>query len=112
MASETFLASFGLIGLRLVELHGIDPRRFAQQVGIASIELTDAKTRLPAQLVEMGFSKAASLIPDPAFALRAAECWHPSNLGTVGYAWISSGSLRTALKRLERFSNILGQKAS
>ena len=29
MASETSLASFGLIGLRLVELHGVDARRFA-----------------------------------------------------------------------------------
>jgi len=31
MASETFLASFGLIGLRLVELHGIDPQRYSQE---------------------------------------------------------------------------------
>jgi len=112
MASETFLASFGLIGLRLVELHGIDPQRFAQQIGIDSTIVPETRTRLPAQLVDAAFAKAASLIPDPAFALRAGECWHPSYLGTVGYAWISSGSLRTALKRLERFSNILGQKAS
>ena len=112
MASETFLASFGLIGLRLVELHGIDPHRFAQQVGIASIGLPDAKTRLPSALLDSAFEKAAALIPDPAFALRAAECWHPSNLGTLGYGWLSSGSLRTALKRMERFSRILGQKAS
>ena len=112
MASETFLASFGLIGLRLVELHGIDPQRFAQQIGIESTTIPETRTRLPAQLIDAAFAKAASLIPDPAYALRAGECWHPSNLGTVGYAWIASSSLRTALKRLERFSRILGQKAS
>jgi len=112
MASETFLASFGLIGLSLVELHGIDPQRFAEQVGIASIEIPDARTRLPAQLADECFAKAASLIPDPAFALRAAACWHPSNLGTLGYAWLSSGTLRTALKRLVRFSRIIGEKAA
>ena len=112
MASETYLASFGLIGLRLIELHGIDPQRFAQQVGIASIEIPDAKTRLPSSLLDTAFAKAVSLIPDPAFALRSAECWHPSNLGTLGYAWLSSGSLRTALKRMARYSRVIGQKGS
>ena len=52
MASETFLASFGLIGLRLVELHGIDPQRFGQQIGIDSTMVPESRTRLPAQLVD------------------------------------------------------------
>lgn len=112
MASETFLASFGLIGLSLVELHGIDPQRFAEQVGIASIDIPNARTRLPSTLLDVAFAKAVSLIPDPAFALRSAECWHPSNLGTLGYAWLSSGSLRTALKRIARYSRVIGQKMS
>jgi len=112
MASDTFLASFGLIGLRLIELHGIDPQRFAQQVGIASIEIPDARTRLPSSLLDLAFEKAISLIPDPVFALRSAECWHPSNLGTLGYAWLSSGSLRTALRRIARYSRIIGQRMS
>lgn len=112
MSSETFLATFGLIGLRLVERHGVDPQRFARELGFASTAIPDAKTRLPSELGDIGFEKAMALIPEPAFALRAAECWHPSHLGTLGYAWLSSGSLRTALKRLERYSRILGQKAS
>jgi AraC-like DNA-binding protein len=112
MASETFLASFGLIGLRLIELHGIDPQRFAQQVGITSIEIPDAKSRLPSALLDLAFEKASLLIPDPAFALRSAECWHPSNLGTLGYAWLSSGSLRTALKRMARYTRVIGQRMS
>ncbi|MBK9596528.1 MAG: AraC family transcriptional regulator ligand-binding domain-containing protein [Rhodocyclales bacterium] len=112
MSSETFLATFGLIGLRLVERHGIDPQRFARELGFASTAIPDAKTRLPSELGDIGFEKAMALIPEPAFALRAAECWHPSHLGTLGYAWLSSGSLRTALKRLERYSHLLGQKAS
>ena len=110
MASETFLASFGLIGLRLVELNGIDPGRFAQQVGISSIELPDARTRLPSALLDVAFERAAQMIPDPAFALRAGECWHPSNLGPLGYGWLSSGSLRTALKRMARYTKLLGQR--
>lgn len=111
MAKETFLATFGLIGLRLLELHGIDQQRFAQQAGIGSTDVPTPKTRMAIELADKAFERAAQLIPDPAFALRAAECWHPSHLGTLGYAWLSSGSLRTGLKRLVRYSRILGQKA-
>jgi AraC-like DNA-binding protein len=111
MAKETFLATFGLIGLRLLELHGIDPQRFAQQAGIGSTDVPNPKTRMAIELADKAFERAAQLIPDPAFALRAPECWHPSYLGTLGYAWLSSGSLRSGLKRLVRYSRILGQKA-
>jgi hypothetical protein len=45
-----------------------------------------------------------SLIPDPAFALRAAECWHLAS-GHLGYAWLSSGSLRTALSGCALFAH-------
>jgi hypothetical protein len=109
MASTTFLATFGLIGLRLIELYGIEPCRFARQLGVKSIVVPDAKTRLSTDLIDAAFASAIAQIPDPAFALRSAECWHPSNLGALGYAWLSSRSLRTALKRLARFSKISGE---
>lgn len=112
MASETFLATMGLMVLRLVELHDIDSRAFVRQLGISLPTVPNPAARLPSTLVDEAFSKAARLITDPAFALRAGECWHPSNLGTLGYAWLSSKSLRTALKRMERYSRILGQKSS
>lgn len=112
MASETFLATFGLVGLRLVELNGIDPRAFAAQLGIDPANPPAAGSRLPSSLLDRGFARAVHHIPDPAFALRAGDCWHPSHLGTVGYAWLSSGSLHTALKRLTRYIRIIGQRMS
>ncbi len=109
---ETSLASLWLIVLRLVELHGIDPQAFSQEVGVPAATLRDVHARLPSRLVDLAFAKAAALIPDPAFALRAGECWHPSNLGTMGYAWLSSRTLHTALKRMERFACILSNRAT
>jgi AraC-like DNA-binding protein len=109
MTNETILATGGLVVMRLLELYGIDPQRFLQQIGVDPSLLRDPKARIPTRLADIGFMKMVSLIPDPAFGLRAAECWHPSNLGPLGYAWLSSGSLRTGLKRLERFSRILGK---
>jgi len=106
------LASMGQVLFRLVQIHGIDPQGFMKAVGINPDSFRDPTARFPMRLLDDAFSQAAFLIPDPAFALRAAECWHPSNLGPVGYAWLSSGSLRTALKRLDRYSRILGSQYS
>jgi AraC-like DNA-binding protein len=51
-------------------------------------------------------------ISDPTFALRAAECWHPSNLGALGFAWLSSSTLRTGLQRVVRYWRLLGERSS
>ena len=110
MPSPTFLASFGLIGLRLIALHGLDPQRFVGELGLPGTSPADADARLPSGLLDQAFELAMQRIPDTAFALRAGECWHPSHLGTLGYAWLSSGSLRTALRRMERHTRLLGQR--
>ncbi len=110
--SESTLATVWLIVLRLIELHGIDPEQFRKTLGLAAETLRDVRARLPSRLADVAFELAAVQIADPAFALRAAECWHPSNLGTMGYAWLSSRTLHTGLKRMERFSRILGDRFS
>jgi AraC-like DNA-binding protein len=102
------LATVWLIVLRLVELHGLDPRQFMDELGIRPETLRDVRARISSHLADVAFAKAMALIPDPAFALRAGECWHPSNLGTMGFAWLSSRTLHTGLKRMERFSRIIG----
>jgi AraC-like DNA-binding protein len=108
MAQESFLATNGLVLVRLVELHGIDPQGFMRECGIESSLLRDPNARIPSRLADIALTRAMALIPDPAFGLRAAECWHPSNLGSLGYAWLSSRTLHTGLKRIERFGRILG----
>ncbi|WP_374690560.1 AraC family transcriptional regulator [Accumulibacter sp.] len=108
--SGSTLATVWLILLRLVEVHGIDPEQFRKTLGVAPETLRDVQARLPGRLADIALSLAAAEIGDEAFALRAAECWHPSNLGTMGYAWLSSRTLHTGLKRMERFSRILGSR--
>lgn len=107
---ESMLATVWLIVGQLVERHGLDSQSFMQELGVAPETLRDVRARLPSRLADQAFEKAAALIPDPAFALLAAQCWHPSNLGTMGYAWLSSRTLHTGLKRIERFSRILGSR--
>ena len=48
------------------------------------------------------------MIPDPAFGLRASRCWHPSNLGALGHAWLSAETLHAGLGLLVRYWGIIG----
>ena len=108
---ETFLATTGRVFLRLLELHGIDADRFVREGGYAPELFRDPAARLPSSVVDVAALAAAERIADPAFALRAARCWHPSDLGALGYAWLASSTLRTALGRLVRYGRILGERA-
>jgi AraC-like DNA-binding protein len=111
-SQTTFLATLELVMLKLLELHGIDVNVFMQQLGFDAKSIPDPKDRMSTLIADQFFIKAITLIPDPAFALRTAECWHPSNLGALGYAWLSSATLQDGLDRLVRYSKILGQKAT
>ena len=107
---ETFLATMGQVFVRLVGMHGIDARALLREAGVDPAVLSDPEARLPSSVGDVVVAKAATLIPDPAFGLRAARCWHPSNLGVLGHAWLASSTLRTGLQCLERYNRIVGEK--
>jgi len=98
--------------MRLLEMHGIDAEQFVRDGGYAPEMFRDPSARLPTSVVDIASRVAAERIVDPAFGLRAARCWHPSNLGALGHAWLASSTLRTALNRLERYNRILSEKAT
>jgi AraC-like DNA-binding protein len=108
---DTFLATTGRIFMRLLELHGVDADQFVRDGGYSPDLFRDPAARLPSDVVDVAARAAAERIADPAFALRAARCWHPSDLGALGYAWLASSTLRTALGRLERYGRLLGERA-
>ena len=90
LPSETSLATLWLVMIRVVKRYGIDSDTFIRAIGLQPAALRDANARIPSRFSDVAFSRAMTLIPDPAFGLQAATCWHPSNLGVVGYAWLSS----------------------
>lgn len=108
--ASTSLATVWLMMLRLFEREGLAPDALIAGLGITREQLAEPGARVPSRLADVIFARAAAQIPDPAFALHAARCWHPSNLGILGYAWLSSSSLHTALKRLERYNRVLGER--
>src|SRR5262245_12134770 len=97
---ETFLATMGQVLVRLIEMHGIDAPALLREVGVDPATLRDPGARISSDSADQLIARAAAGISDPGFGLRAARCWHPSNLGALGHAWLTSSTLRTGLQRL------------
>jgi len=101
------LASIGQIVWRLIERHDLAPESFFLAAGIDPGIIHDPHAHIPRSKSDALMRALAGRMTNPAFGLQAATCWHPSNLGTLGYAWLSSSTLRTALKRLVRYWRIV-----
>lgn len=94
--------------VRLLEMHGVDARGLLRDAGIDAAVTADPGERIPNAQWQAVMRQAAQAIADPAFGLRAARCWHPSNLGALGHAWLAAATLRTGLELLVRYWRIIG----
>lgn len=108
MTAPTTLASTWLIFFRMLEAYGVEAHTLLRELGVDPELPRKPGARLSTGLADKFVARAAGLIADPAFGLTAAECWHPSNLGVLGYAWLSSNTLHQGLQRIERYSRVIG----
>lgn len=97
---------------RLLEMYGLDSVALARQAGIVVPEVLAPTDRIPLDQADALLEFVIPLIHDPAFGLQVARCWHPANLGVLGYAWLSSSTLRTGLRRLERYHRLVGERGA
>jgi hypothetical protein len=104
---DATLASMGQIVWRLIERHDLAPEPLFRAAGIDPKIIHDSHAHIERSKSDGLMRALAERIANSAFGLQAAQCWHPSNLGTLGYAWLSSSTLRTALKRLVRYWRIV-----
>src|SRR5687767_13443773 len=95
---------------RLLELHGLDVGGIARRAGVDLVEIPAPGERIELDKIDAILGVAIPLVADPAFGLRAAHCWHPGELGVLGYAWLSSSTLRTGLERAVRYSRLVGER--
>ena len=111
-SQHTVLASMRPILRRLLEMYGLDSVALARQAGIVLPEVLGPTDRIAVDKADALLQLAIPLIHDPAFGLQAARCWHPANLGVLGYAWLSSSTLRTGLRRLECYHRLVGDRGA
>ena len=100
--TATYLLTSGNILWEILGKYGHDPEPFFSEEGVNKDMLFEQGKRISFNQVNNLWIKAESLIEDPCFGLEAADFWHPSYFGALGYAWLASTTLRKALERLER----------
>ncbi len=103
----TTLASMELIVWKLLEDNNEDPLPIFRRLQLDPELMYHSGGRYPRDTVMELWQEAAKTIKDPCFGLLAAESWHPSNFGTLGYALLMSTSLRETLLRLLRFNRVV-----
>ncbi|NOQ63599.1 MAG: helix-turn-helix domain-containing protein [Methyloprofundus sp.] len=99
------------ITLKIIESYDIDPIPLLANLGIEANKIEDAGARFNYKQIDQLWFDAAAIANDPSFGLRAAKFWHPSQMGALGYAWLASSSLHTALNRFARYMAILTEGA-
>ena len=105
--NPTLLASTARILWRLLERHGIDPEHVFREVGLDPNAVHDARARYADTKTLVAWQMAARLIDDPCFGLLAAEVWRPTDFHALGYAFLASRTLQTAIERIERYSSVV-----
>lgn len=105
--SKSIIAASATIFCRLAAHYKVDPAPLFLAAGLDTNLMRDPNTRFDSAALDGVWQSAAAKIVDPCFGLKAADCWHPSDLHALGYAWLASTSLRTALVRLSRYARIV-----
>jgi AraC-like DNA-binding protein len=103
----TLLASAARILWRLLERDGIDPEQVFREVGLDPDHVRDPRARYADTKTRAAWQIAARLIDNPCFGLLAAEVWRPTDFHALGYAFLSSQTLQTAIERVVRYNTVV-----
>ena len=105
--SLSVLAKTAELAWELLKSYDIDPVPIFQQARIDPGSMQDMHTRISQASVTNLWALVAEKVDDPCFGLRAGKLWHPSYMYALGYGWLTSSTLRTALNRLQRYSHLV-----
>jgi AraC-like DNA-binding protein len=109
--AATYLGPAVGIYWNLLKSYGIDPEPVFREMQIDPKRLDDPNARFSYIKVDNLWKRMAELTDDPCLGLKAARFWHPSFYGALGYAWLTSSTLRTAMNRYQRYLRILTEGA-
>jgi AraC-like DNA-binding protein len=109
--SLTYSAPAVALTLKIIESSGVDPQPLMRSLRIDPRKITDPNARFAYKRIDALWAEADRLIDDRCFGLKAASFWHPSHMSALGYAWLSSSSLRTALQRFSKYMRMLTEGA-
>ncbi len=103
----TNLASVVHVLWKLLEYHNVNPMPVFRQARLDPELMKKPGARFRLDMIEKAWDLADARIEDPCFGLKAAEVWHPSDFGALGYAMLASDTLKTAFYRMERYHKVI-----
>lgn len=93
--------------VQVAQSYGLDADALMGEFNIDPKLLADPNARFRMEQVNAFYQRVSGLIDDPNFGLQAAQFWHPSQMGALGYAWLTSETLLAAFRRYSRFIKIV-----
>jgi AraC-like DNA-binding protein len=94
---------------RTVESYDLDPRDVIPERFFRPGKKFRFSDRISFEDWDRIHANVAALVKDPAMGIRAGQHTHPSHLGALGFAWLSSSTLRTGLRRGQRFARMFNE---
>jgi AraC-like DNA-binding protein len=92
---------------RQIEDCGIDPAPLFKKHGVQAFTPFDPNARFSSTKLNQIMAEAAEQSRDPFFGLKEAKYFLPSHIGPLGFAWLASTSLRSAVERLQRYIKVI-----
>ena len=95
---------------RQIEDYGIAAEPLFKKHGISKSMLFDHSARVSDLLIDRITSEVVEKTDDPFFGLKEEKYFMPAHIGPLGFAWLASTSLRSAMERLQRYIKVLHEK--
>ncbi len=105
--SQSVLTKTAALAWSLLESYDIDPLPLFRKAHIDPASMDDMSSRTTWSTQNALWRSIAESVGDPCFGLKLGKFWHPSHMHALGYAWLSSSTLYSALERLSRFIKIV-----
>ena len=107
--SPTMLATAARVLYRLLERNGLEPDAVFLDCGLDPLKLRDPRARYPIANIRAAWRAADAHIAKPCWGLEGGALWRPTDFHALGYAFLASRTLQSALKRIARYHVVVAQ---
>ncbi len=111
MNQRTTSSSWALGIVQALELGGVDCRQLFVELGMDYEALSDPDARFPQDGMTRLWQRAVEVSGNPAIGLNLAQVMRPGAMHVVGYALMSSRTLRDGFTRLVCYQRIIAEGA-
>jgi hypothetical protein len=101
------LTSWALLIHRALTARAIDSGPLFRSAGLDPERMEDPNARYPVAQMQRLWALAIAATGDECFGLEVAQAWHPTTFHALGYSALASETLREALSRAARYSQVV-----